>query len=345
MPITGVPPNRGMSNAIRPVLKRPPMPEHEPDFIELPQPPQGEIPRTSVREVRRPRSAEPPPRLPQAVSEEPPRSWKDRAVRFLFGDEGASYGMSLVVHIVLLAVMAIPVLQQVKKGPIIATTLTESTDDAFELAGELNTELALPAEGGGMQFQLPELNLPDATPITTALFDGPAGAGNAEGPGLGGGGGLAIVPQNAVSAGSFTAFTTPTFNAVFPKRFGMPEPQPGDAPQPRQPYYITIQIKVPGDRKTYPLSDLNGTVMGTDGWRQSFPFDRFRGRASVFILSKDGKLVRPQNNVRVVDGVVQIVVLVPGAVALVKDVIEVEATMLEEAQTLELVFEEQPPAE
>lgn len=337
-----------MSNATRPVLKRPPLPDQEPDFIELPAPAPGESPRKSVREPRRSRQDQAGPRLPQAVEDEPQRPWPERAARFLFGDEGAGLGMSLVVHLILMAILAIPVLHQATKGPIIATTVTESTEAPVEFSEDLNTELAPIDEGGGQsQFELPDLAATESRPITQALFQDPASVGNTENSGVGdfGEGMAMLVPENAVTAGSFTAFTTPTFNAAFPKRFGMPEPHPGDAPQPRQPYFITIQIKVPGDRKTYPLSDLSGTVMGTDGWRQSFPFDRFRGRSSVFVMTKDGKLVKPSNTLRVVDGVVQIVVLVPGAVALVKDVIEVESKLLDEAQTLELVFEEQPPAE
>jgi hypothetical protein len=336
-----------MSNAIRAIPKRPTMPDEEPDFIELPSSPGG-AERATVKEARRPRrSADERPRLPEAI-EEPPRPWSERVARFLFGDEGAGFGMSLVVHIVLMAVLAIPMLHQANKGPIIATTVTESSEAPVEFAENLNTELALPDEGGGQsQFELPDLTATESRPITQALFQDPASIGNTENTGVGdfAEGMATLVPENAVTAGSFTAFTTPTFNAAFPKRFGMAEPQPGDAPQPRQPYYITIQIKVPGDRKTYPLSDLSGTVMGTDGWRQSFPFDRFRSRASVFVMTKDGRLVRPSNTLRVVDGVVQIVVVVPGAVALVKDVIQVESKLLEEAQTLELVFEEQPPDE
>lgn len=274
------------------------------------------------------------------VDDDPERPWTERAARFLFGDEGAGFGMSLVLHIVLLAVLAIPVLRQATRGPIIATVVTESTETPFEFE-EIDTELALPEGGGQAQFELPDLTATESIPITKALLQDPASAGESTGDGVGdvvGEGMATLVPDNAVTAGSFTAFTTPTFNAVFPKRFGVPEPEPGDTPQPRQPYYITIQIKVPDGRKTYSLNDLEGTVIGTDGWRQSFPFDRFRGRSSVFVMSRDGKLVRPGNTVRVVDGVVQLVVLVPGAVALVKDVIQVESKMLDEAQTLELVF-------
>lgn len=265
----------------------------------------------------------------------------ERLARFLFGDEGAGFGMSLVVHAVLLAVLAIPVLRQATQGPIISTTVTESTEAPVEFDEIIDTELTLPEGGGQAQFELPDLTATETIPITRALLQDPASAGESQGDGVGdivGEGMATLVPENAVTAGSFTAFTTPTFNAVFPKRFGVPEPEPGDAPQPRQPYYITIQVKVPDGRKTYALSDLSGTVIGTDGWRQTFPFDRYRGRSSVFVMSRDGKLVRPGNTVRVVDGVVQLVVLVPGAVALVKDVIQVESKMLEEAQTLELVF-------
>jgi hypothetical protein len=273
----------------------------------------------------------------------------------MLGDEGASFGISLLVHLVLLAALAIPVLHHASSaGPIFSTTISD--DGGFgdsELGGIIDTELGSPTDGGeAMPFELPDLAATDTGVAAAALLNAPIGIGNGTGVGVGeggdgrggSGGGLGIgspVPANAVTAGSFTAFTTPTFNAVFPRRFGMPDPQPGDAPQPRQPYFITIQIKVPDGRKTYPLSDLSGTVVGTDNWTQSFPFDRAHPNA-VFVMNRDGKLVRPSSSLRVVDGVVQIVVLVPGALALVKDVIHVESKMLDEAQTLELVFAEDP---
>ena len=330
-----------MSNATRNMPQPPMMPDNEPDFIELPSA-AGVAPRTvpttvrpSVRAVR--------PLPVQPAGDEPDRPWMERLARFLFGEEGAGFGMSLVVHAVLLAVLAIPVLRQATQGPIISTTVTESTEAPVEFDEIIDTELTLPEGGGQAQFELPDLTATETIPITRALLQDPASAGESQGDGVGdiiGEGMATLVPENAVTAGSFTAFTTPTFNQSFPRRFGRPEPEPGDAPLPAQPYYITIQIKVPEGTKRYPLSDLSGVVVGTDSYQLTFPYDRFRGnQPSVFVMSRNGERVRPRGaHVPVVDGVVQLVVLIPGARALVKDVIQVESKMLEEAQTLELVF-------
>jgi hypothetical protein len=96
---------------------------------------------------------------------------------------------------------------------------------------------------------------------------------------------------------------------------------------------------VPEKRTLYPISDLSGEVIGTDGFRLEIPFGKFRDRYGTRIQNR-GQLTFPRRNdrVRVVDGSVQIVVDIPGATRLVKDTIDVKSRMLKEDQTLEIEF-------
>lgn len=326
--------------------------DSEPDFIELPvenapsqpasrQRTSGTRPADSrVRKANR-RSQR--PALPAiVVAEDEPQkvSWQEWIAKRVTGDEGAALGMSMFLHLILLALLAVVIIGQVRNGPIIATVLPYDGDDNFVLSEPLDTDLAAVAVDGGLQqFQLPDLVAEEARPITDALFPD-AGAGEGTGAGVGdlAAGMERFVPANAVTAGSFTAWTTPTFGhpdrgEYYAHRFGEPDPQPGDSPRPGQPYYITIQIKVPEGRRRFPIRDLVGTIVGTDGYRQRLP-------EHTYVLDRDGKPTRPRgSSIPVVDGTVQIVVFVPGARELVKDTIQVSSDILNEEQTLELVFE------
>ena len=114
------------------------------------------------------------------------------------------------------------------------------------------------------------------------------------------------------------------------------DPKPGDSPRPGQPYYITIQIKVPEGRRRFPMSDLAGIIVGTDRYQQRLP-------QHTYVLDQNGQPTRPRGSIPVIDGVVQFLVFVPGARELVKDTIEISSEMLNEEQKLELVIESLPP--
>lgn len=123
------------------------------------------------------------------------------------------------------------------------------------------------------------------------------------------------VPENAVVAGSFTAFTTPT------------QPLPG------QKYIIVIKVKLPSNISNYDESDLSGKVIGTDNYvqgigRSKSSFNKvlskfFKGKIESFEFSSPTAVLR---------------VAVPGAANLVKDTIEIHSDVLNESQTLTLQF-------
>lgn len=109
------------------------------------------------------------------------------------------------------------------------------------------------------------------------------------------------VPESAITKGSFTVWTEP------------------ENPRPRTSYEIIIQVELPKSTKQYRLSDLTGSVRGTDGYL---------------------KLVKyPANERRTVkDGTVQLAITIPGAAQLVKDVIQIRSKVLNEEQTIEIIF-------
>ena len=274
-------------------------------------------------------------------------SWFDRLRRRMSSDEGASWGVSLLVHLIILAILAIPVFRHVTRNdPLIATVVAEAAGGGspFGLPDMINTELApaRPLANAPSQLATPDLASEETLAVSKALLgtpDGEGGQGTGKGSGIGPGdvghGMMQFVPKNAVRAGSFAAWTTPVYDNRFPRPFGAPEPQPGDSPRPLQKYWITIQIKVPGSRRRYSIHDLSGEVIGTDTYRQEIPKNTYR-------LTEDGKLLPLRNGGRVpvVDGVVQFVVVVPGARNLVKDTIVVKSKLLKEEHEMELVFKD-----
>jgi hypothetical protein len=133
------------------------------------------------------------------------------------------------------------------------------------------------------------------------------GAGNGDREGEGsegrGSGHKFMIPSggNVVRQGNFTAWTMPQ------------DPAPGEN------YSIVIQIRLPDRVKTYRSSDLSGTVVGTDRYRQELPGDQPR-----FLPVKKHS--------------VQLEILVPGASELVQDTIRIRSKLLNEEQELRIVF-------
>lgn len=243
------------------------------------------------------------------------------------------YGLSLILHAMILAVMGLWMLPtMIERNDI--TTVVQSEAESPEEFAEVE-ELTLDQSAGSeeiIQPQHTETILPDAditklqhdflTDVTAAETEGEGGSDSGTGSGI-----RLLEPKNAVRKGSFSAWTIP-----IAQRFGE-KPQAGDSPRPGQAYFIVIQVQVPEGRRTYKVNDLSGKIVGTDGYQQLIP-------AQAFVQHKSGKLVRAQIGrlLPIIDGVVQILIRVPGADALVKDTVSVKSRSLKEQQTLELVF-------
>ena len=165
-----------------------------------------------------------------------------------------------------------------------------------------------------------------------------SGLGGGSGNGFGGGegDGFLRLPRGAVTAGSFAAWTVPqgidNRGRKLPERGGTTG-EPGESPLEGEVYFIVIRIKLPANRATYSLSDLSGSVRGTDKYRQDIP-------DGVFVLAKDGRLEKPARTGKldVKNRSIDIVMRVPGAERLVKDTIELKSRLLNETQRLTLEF-------
>lgn len=138
-----------------------------------------------------------------------------------------------------------------------------------------------------------------------------------------GSGVLLKVPESglAVTKGSFTAFTIPA------------------NPKPREVYSIVIEVRLPDDVKEFRVSDLVGEVRGSDKYVQKIPYDKDAPYAAGYPVENAGiKVLNNSTVLQVEKNRVQIIVKVPGAARMVKDVIKIRSRKLKEEQELTLVF-------
>ena len=262
-------------------------------------------------------AAKPKPAAPLVAPEdESELSWDQKLRRWLIGADAVGLAVSFLLHVCLLIVLSFLVVEGMKGKGAFSTMIAQS-----EVAEELETIIAPPEDAGGQseaelpQMQvIPEMEPRDETvPVPSDLLtDASAsiaseGQGDATGDarGNGGGGFRFKMPENgeAVTKGSFTAWTVPE------------DPRPGED------YMIVIQIRLPEHIDSYPLRDLTGMVEGTDRYRQPIG-GRFAFNRKLPVIANS----------------VQFTVMVPGAARLVRDKIELRSRLLKEEQTLEIVF-------
>lgn len=108
-------------------------------------------------------------------------------------------------------------------------------------------------------------------------------------------------PARSVSQGSFSVWTEPEY------------------PNAGEPYRIIVQIQLPPKTKNYHLRDLNGVVVGSDGYRKTIPGSN-------------------QKPLQIVDGCVRLVVPIVSADEKVRDTIYIRSKLLKETQKLLLEF-------
>ena len=130
---------------------------------------------------------------------------------------------------------------------------------------------------------------------------------------------LGDVPGNAVTRGSFSAWTIP------------------EDPVEGQDYRIVIEVKLPGDvpSSSYQKSDLSGHVSGTDFYQQPIGNSGWNGPGGGGF--DDFGPYDPES-FSMGDGRARLTVWVPGAAYLVKDTITIRSRLLDEQQRLEIVF-------
>jgi len=280
--------------------------------------------------------------VPQAPANPPPvLSWGE----WLRGRDGSSFLISFLVHATLLAMLAVPISQGLLQGPEL-TPLIQVIDAEVEGdplgdfidAPVLITQTALGSEQfDATQFESQATDFPIAT--NAALSDSAGTAGSEDGNSsadLAGavGGYLLREPGNAVKAGRFTAFSRPIIEVGFGKNKREEFGEPGDAPLDRQDYFIVIHFRVDERRKTYPIGDLIGSVVGTDGYTQKVP-------NGLYVLDDQGlpQEIKKGKPIKVTDGVVQLLMRVKGGASGVRDNIYLKSKMLREEQNLQLIFQ------
>lgn len=270
------------------------------------------------------------PKLDEPV-EEKPGTLSERVTKWVVGVAAMGYGVSLILHAVVLLglgfVVVYPKLVNQPGGLTLGSGTGIDTEVDF---GPISLDNGGGQDAGSTAEATPELNiLPgllldqnqmEVPQIASDLLGSGAGTsnqgtgtgdskGHGTGGGIGNGDGKGLpfhMPGGGgkvVTKGSFTAWTVP------------------EDPEPGQNYIIVIQFKVPDNvRNKIPRADLVGSmVVGTDGYRQMIP-----GNTHGY-LPGDGK-------------VVQLAVSVPGAGRLVRDTITVKSKMLKEEQVLTIEF-------
>ncbi|MEZ6132115.1 MAG: hypothetical protein R3C59_25930 [Planctomycetaceae bacterium] len=108
-------------------------------------------------------------------------------------------------------------------------------------------------------------------------------------------------PAQAVREGSFSVWTEPA------------NPRPGE------PYRIIIQVRLPEHIKTYSVTDLQGVVVGSDGYRKPIP----------------GFM---QGKLPIVDGYARLAVPIVSADKQVRDTVYIRSKLLKETQKLLIEF-------
>jgi len=153
------------------------------------------------------------------------------------------------------------------------------------------------------------------------LFDTLIGKGS-------GGGEFKFKPKgNAVTSGSFTAWTVPK------------------DPDLNEDYLIIIQVKLPDTYKStpYSASDLKGIVLGTDNHRQTIPWD-VRWPNTTFSPNAEGDIKpvekgREGGYLTVKNRSAQLIVKIPGSqVPATRDTIKIQSRVLKEKCILEIEF-------
>lgn len=217
---------------------------------------------------------------------------------------GVGVTTSLILHGLIILVLALTFFSiQEENGRIIGGSFDE-IQDGEELEEMLDSKLdtSFGDQAASLEFvatsAVSDLALMEAT---ENLLGGADGDGEDAGDSTAAMARNIKVPESAITKGSFTVWTEPV------------------DPRPRTAYDIVIQVQLPKSAKQYRLSDLSGSVRGTDGYL---------------------KLVKyPANERRAVkDGAVQVSIKIPGAAQLVKDVIQIRSKILNEEQTIEIIF-------
>ena len=241
-----------------------------------------------------------------ATDEDEELPWPQQVKAWLKSKSAAGYAVSFLFHLLLLLILSFILIKGMDKNQAFSTILGEADNELTEFE-EFDTQLDMASSDADIT-QLPQLQL-----LTTQLPNLPTNldpniaiAGKGDGDADGGSGFKFRMPKGgkAITKGSFTVWTDPV------------------DPAPRESYRIIIQIKLPKRVRRYPVQDLTGIVVGTDGYRKRIPAD----------LPRKIRFLQVKNHQT------QLAILIPGAERLVKDTIQVSSKILKEKQNLRIEF-------
>tara|TARA_R110002095_G_scaffold210856_1_gene198394 strand:- start:897 stop:1892 length:996 start_codon:yes stop_codon:yes gene_type:complete len=269
-----------------------------------------------------------------AEDEEPVLSFKEKAILWLASFMVTGYLVSFLFHTTILTIMAIVIVGGIQGSGDISTLVSLDDKDNFALSGPLDTRIEEEAGGKTTEFNVmqPVKTVTGENESTLKEIEADVsmhlgkGEGEEDGDGKGSGGGeFKLKPMgNAVTVGSFTAWTVPK------------------DPDLNEDYLIIIQVKLPYNYNStrYRASDLSGLVLGTDDHRQAIPWDA-RWPNSTFTPNANGE-IRPVSKgdyLPLKNRVAQLIVKVPGSkIPATRDTIKIESKVLKEKSTLEIVF-------
>lgn len=272
-----------------------------------------------------------------------PRTWREE-VRFQFGRLAAcGYGLSLLLHSLVLAILSIVIAAGGSPGPGGLPIVLEEGDGLDQHFEELpDTRLTTPefeARQETRPLPITPLSVHSAEPLelqsqrfeddrsqllqkSIAQQDAPPVRGE---------------PGNRQTRGSFTVWTEP------------------EAPAANQPYFIYIEMRVPRNVRRLNITDLSGTISGTDNYLAEIPSGKGYTVASPGrqTATADSRVqgYRPATDdyvqifggrglIETEDGIARIRVQVPGArMPAIRDTIRIRSKLLREEQTLEIEFQ------
>ena len=241
--------------------------------------------------------------LAMNVDEEP--SWLEQTVRWLKSMAATGYGVSIVIHLLLLIALSLIVFtRRTPEVPQITSIFVNQdvvefqevellTLEPLESIQPYNPADALAATEVDLVDSILDATSPGETEVAEAI-------GQSAGFQMPGGG-------RAVTKGSFTAWTVP------------------EDPAPREDYLVVIQVRVPEKIRKYKKEDLSGFLEGDDGYET--PLGNFTGKG--FPRQFYGKFD---------DEARQFVIRIPGGAAKVHDRIQIRSKILREEQSLEITF-------
>ncbi|MEW4488271.1 hypothetical protein AB1L42_09335 [Thalassoglobus sp. JC818] len=282
------------------------------------------------------------PSLVEPVIEQPDEEsnlW-DSLVSEFRGSQGMGYAISFLLHLIVLAALAIPIVRHLQTDDGFTTIIENASNEdvRFDSLVDLSSTDEAPPEGldeeiadifdplSNDQRLIPDLSIDRKTRTQGDLKEsGETGEG---------GGSRIAEPENAIKIGSFSVWYWP-IEGTEPLTGEVKHGVPGAAPRVGQKYSIVIRFKVPGNKQFVRLNEYSGSVVGTDGYTQRIPEDAYFYRVSGDLVK-----ARPSHRIPVIDGTAEILIRVPGALyANVKDRIRVHSRTLDEEQSVELTFE------